>query len=236
MINIKNLSMSLEEKKILDDINIEVIKGSVYGLVGKNGAGKTTLINCISGIYRPTAGLININGQNPYNNHLLKQKIAYIPDEYSFNEGLKSNEIIYRFMKAYDCFDRNAYERIIQLFELDDSKPARSMSKGMKTQLMLALKLATHPEILLMDEPTNGLDPLNQKIFFEVLVELLLEQEMTVFISSHYIEGIEKICDCVGVIEKGKMIFEDSLDHIKDMNWSFIETITDTMKRGYYEQ
>lgn len=236
MINIKNLSKSLENKLVLDHIDIEVIKGSVFGLVGKNGAGKTTLINCISGIYRPTAGLININGQNPYDNHLLKQKIAYVPDEYTFNEGLKANEIIYRFMKAYDHYDRSVYEKIIRLFELDDRKTARSMSKGMKTQLMLALKLATHPEILLMDEPTNGLDPLNQKIFFEILVELLLDQEMTVFISSHYIEGIEKICDCVGVIEKGKMVFKDSVDHIKDMNVSFTETITDTMKRGYYEQ
>lgn len=215
MIKTKELYKKLGKKHVLNNITFQVKRGHIYGLLGKNGAGKTTLINCLTGIFTPSSGEIRINGEDPYENISVKQKISYVPDEYPYPEHLNAKQIISQFLRAYESFSIETYQYIIEKFKLNDCVIGRKLSRGMKTQLMLALKLSTNPKILFLDEPTNGLDPVNQQIFFEILIDLITKNDMTVFISSHYIEGIEKMCDKVGVISEGNIILEDDVDNFK---------------------
>lgn len=215
MLKSNKLCKYLDKKKILEDINLNIEKGAIFGLVGINGAGKTTLINTLTGLYKADSGSVTILDENPYNNINIKQQISYLPEEYAFPEYLTGKQIISRYMCYYDNFSKSTYEKIKNKFSIDDKVVGKKLSKGMKTQLMLAIKLSTNPKILFLDEPTSGLDPINQQVFFDVLIELVTSSDMTVLLSSHYVEGIEKICDEVGVLSDGKLDFMDTVDHIK---------------------
>jgi len=215
MINISNLSKSFEGHKALDGFNLNINLGSIYGLVGVNGSGKTTAIKHLAGIYRQDAGTVTINGQQVYDNTALKSKIGYIPDELYFFAGYNLKMLSRFYRNMYKTWSDSHYRKLVDLLQLDENRRVNRFSKGMQKQAAFALTLAAMPEVLLLDEPIDGLDPLIRKEIFRQLIQDVADRSMTVLISSHNLKEMDDICDAVGIIKNGKMAVERDLDELK---------------------
>lgn len=225
MIKVDNISKSYYDKVAIEGISLTVVPGQIQGLVGDNGAGKTTLIKCMAGIYKPEKGRIIFSGigsdeqtmenEGIYNNPGLKEKIGYVSD----NNEYIGRYTIKKMLKVYETyfprFDRDKFERLNQDFKLDLSSKVESLSKGQKMRLGFMLELAKKPEYLLLDEPTSGLDPVAKKTFLERLVEEVEKENIGVLISSHNLNDLEKLCDTITILDKGKVVNESGLDELK---------------------
>lgn len=215
MIKVESLDKKLGEEKILDNINIHVKKGSIYGLIGPNGAGKTTLIKNIVDIYKPDAGKVIILGENIRDNKKVKSKLGYVSDFQYLYPSFKIKEIANFFRGAYPSWSDERYDKLQKLFKLDENKKIKYLSKGMKTQLAILLNLSIMPEVLILDEPTSGLDPVVKRKVLNLIVDEVGTNETTVLISSHNLGELEQICDHIGIIYNGKVLLEDSVDNLK---------------------
>ena len=199
MIEIKNLNKSFSEKLVLNDINLVIPTGKVFGLVGINGAGKSTLLRLISGVYKADSGSILINGETVYENEKVKKEIFFLPDEpyYGLHTTPKSLKDIYKAM--YDL-NEETYLNYIELFKLPLNKPMNKFSKGMKRQVFISLVLSIKPKYLLLDEAFDGLDPLARLTFKRALIDLIDEKQTTIIISSHSLRELEDICDSYALL------------------------------------
>lgn len=215
MIEIKDLNKYLGKDKILDDINIHVNKGSIYGLIGPNGAGKTTLIKNIVDIYKPEKGEVLISGENIKDNAKIKSRLGYVSDYQYFYPSFKIHEIVEFYKDAYPFWSDERYIQLMKLFKLDGNKKIKYLSKGMKTQLAILLSLSIMPNVLILDEPTSGLDPVVKQKVLNLIVEEVSTNETTVLISSHNLGQLEQICDHIGIIHEGKVLLEDSVENLK---------------------
>ena len=215
MVQISNLTKHFENFTALSGLNLNIKQGSIYGLVGVNGSGKTTAIKHLAGIYRQDEGTVTIGGQPVYDNAALKAKVGYIPDELFFFAGynLKMMQRFYRNM--YPTWNQQHYTNLISQFQLDESRRINRFSKGMQKQAAFALTLSTMPDVLLLDEPIDGLDPIVRKAVFKQIIEDVADRGMTVLISSHNLKEMDDICDAVGIIISGKMAIERDLDDLK---------------------
>ncbi len=216
MIEISNLTKKIDGKIILDDVSLSIKKGSIYGIIGVNGAGKTTLINHLVGSYRPTSGSVKIDGEDIYDNASMKQKVIYIPDEFVNEFGKTGNEIVKLFSKIYPTFSMERYLLLMKKFNRLGNENISKYSKGMKKQLLFILALSIMPEYLIMDEPFDGLDPQIKKVIWDILIEDVSTRKMTLFISSHHMQELDTMCDHITLINNGKVIFENSIDTLKD--------------------
>lgn len=215
MIEIKDLNKYLGKDKILDDINIHVNKGSIYGLIGPNGAGKTTLIKNIVDIYKPEKGEVLISGENIKDNAKIKSRLGYVSDYQYFYPSFKIHEIVEFYKDAYPFWSDERYIQLMKLFKLDGNKKIKYLSKGMKTQLAILLSLSIMPNVLILDEPTSGLDPVVKQKVLNLIVDEVSANETTVLISSHNLGQLEQICDHIGIIHEGKVLLEDSVENLK---------------------
>lgn len=215
MIEIKDLNKYLGKDKILDDINIHVNKGSIYGLIGPNGAGKTTLIKNLVDIYKPEKGEVLISGENIKDNAKIKSRLGYVSDYQYFYPSFKIHEIVEFYKDAYPFWSDERYIQLMKLFKLDGNKKIKYLSKGMKTQLAILLSLSIMPNVLILDEPTSGLDPVVKQKVLNLIVDEVSANETTVLISSHNLGQLEQICDHIGIIHEGKMLLEDSVENLK---------------------
>ncbi len=213
MIKVFEVTKCFDNYKVLDEASLHVRKGTVYGLVGPNGAGKTTLINHINGVLKPLKGTIEIDGEAVYENINVKSKIVNISDDWYYYGNVKDMADFYRSM--YPGFNNERYEKMKNIFEIDEKRAIRKLSKGMKKQVAFWLSLSAMPEILILDEPLDGLDPLIRKQILNLVIADVADREMTVLVSSHNLRELEDICDWVGIIHKGKMIVEKPLDDLK---------------------
>ena len=215
MIEVKGLSKYFDNNVALDGLDMNIEKGSVYGLVGANGAGKTTIIKHLAGVIRQDDGTIEYDGQDVWENEGLKQKIGVIPDELYFppSYNMKNMRGLYR--GVYDDWNDEKFNRMAELFKLNQKKRINSFSKGMKKQVMFCLVMATEPEYLLLDEPIDGLDPLVRKLVWRFILDDVENRKMTVVVSSHNLRDMEDICDHIGIISHGKMMLERRLDSLK---------------------
>ncbi len=215
MIKVKGVTKFFDDFKVLDDVYMEVRKGTIYGLVGPNGAGKTTLINHINGVLTPKSGEILINdvavAENPY----IKQTVLNISDDWFFYSTFSIREMAKFYGDIYPKFSWERYEAIGKLFELDEKRQIRKLSKGMKKQVAFWLSLSAMPDVLILDEPLDGLDPVMRKQVLSLVIGDVADREMTVLVSSHNLRELEDICDWVGIIHHGKMIIEKPLDDLK---------------------
>jgi len=216
MIEVKNLTKCFDGFKALDDLSLTVPTGAVYGLVGPNGAGKSTVIRHMMGVYRPNAGEILVDGQPVYENPAVKQKMVCIPDEiyYQTADTIKDLKELYR--GIYPKFDTQRFERLKEVFHLDEKKQVRRFSKGMQKQLAFWLAISCRPEILVLDEPVDGLDPVMRRQIMSIILEDVAENGTTVLVSSHNLRELEDICDHVGIMYKGRMMLERSLSALQD--------------------
>ena len=211
MLEMKNVTKSFGKFKALDDLSMCVPKGSVYGLVGPNGAGKSTAIRLMTGIYRPDSGSITLEGMPVYENPTNKVRIGYIPDDIFYFPSASMEEMRKFYKGIYPQFDDALYEKLFEAFELPRKSPIRRFSKGMQKQAAFHLSLCTHPELLILDEPVDGLDPVMRRQVLSLILSDVAGNGTTVLISSHNLRELEDICDHVGIMDHGKMLLERSL-------------------------
>ncbi len=211
MLKLENVTKTFDGFKALDGLTMTVPKGSVYGLVGPNGAGKSTAIRCLLGVYRPDAGEITMEGQTIYENPEVKGRIGSIPDEIFFFPSATLEDMRKFYRGMYPNFDDALFERLYEVFQLPKKMPIRRFSKGMQKQAAFHLQLCTRPEVLVLDEPVDGLDPVMRRQVWSLILSEVAQHGTTVLISSHNLRELEDICDHVGIMDHGKMLLEKSL-------------------------
>lgn len=216
MIRVNNLVKTFDGFRALDGINMNVEKGAIYGLVGPNGAGKSTLIRHITGAYRPDAGEIFVDGELVYENPNVKKEIAYIPDDFFYFFQANVNEMKRFYKGIYPNFDEKMFVRLRECFASIDEKHAiRRLSKGMQKQVAFWLTICCKPELLILDEPVDGLDPVMRRQIWSILMAEVKSHQMTVLVSSHNLRELEDVCDHVGIMNKGKLVVERSLSELQ---------------------
>ena len=204
------------ETVALDDVDLQVPKGSVYGLLGRNGAGKTTTIQLLMGLLEPTAGRSEVLGLDPLTQDVeMKLRVGHVADGQRMYEFYTVEEICEFASTFYPTWNAQLQETLIDRFELPRDQRIAELSRGMKAQVALVLALAHEPELLLMDESTSGLDAVIRRQFLESIVELSHEEGRTAVLSSHIIDDMERVCDWVGLIHKGKLIVQTTVEDLK---------------------
>ena len=216
MIQVKELIKSFDGFRVLDGLNIHVPKGAVYGLVGPNGAGKSTVIRHLAGIYRQDSGQVLIDGQSVYENPEIKGRIAYIPDDIFFYTQATINDMMKFYRSVYPRFSPERFETLSELFNLDRTQPMRKLSKGMQKQAAFWLAMSQCPDLVILDEPVDGLDPVMRRQVWSVLLSDVAENGTTVLVSSHNLRELEDVCDHVGIMNHGRMLVERSLSALQD--------------------
>ena len=211
MLELKNVTKSFGSVKALEDLTMTVPKGAVYGLVGPNGAGKSTAIRLALGVYRPDSGSITLDGKPIYENPETKSRISSIPDEVFYFQSATMADMKSYYKGLYPNFDEQLFDRLYEVFPLPKNSPIRRFSKGMQKQAAFHLSICTHPELLILDEPVDGLDPVMRRQVWSLLLGEVAQRETTVLVSSHNLRELEDICDHVGIMDQGKMLLERSL-------------------------
>jgi len=216
LLDIKNVSKKIDDKYILKNVNLHVNKGSIFGIIGENGTGKTTLIKCITGIYRVNEGHIVIDGEDVFDNNKVKQKIGYVSDENQYYSSFKVKELLKFYKKTYNDFSEERFEELNKKLKIPLERRIRELSKGMKMRAAILLNLSIKPDILILDEPTSGLDPVIKNEIMSIIVDEVASNGVTVFISSHNLEHIERICDNVAIIKNGEIKLTSSMEEAKN--------------------
>ena len=216
MIRVTNLTKTFGDTKALDNCNVHIPKGAVYGLVGPNGAGKSTLIRHLAGIYRQDSGEVLVDGQPVFDNPAAKGKFAYIPDDVFYFRNANLKEMAKFYKSVYPTFDMALYEKLVAAFNLDPKKSLSKFSKGMVKQAAFLLSLSVRPELLILDEPVDGLDPVMRRQVWSIMLQDVAERNMTVLVSSHNLRELEDVCDYVGIMHQGKMLLEQSLSQMQE--------------------
>lgn len=232
-----HLNKSIDDKVLITDVNIHVKKGEIYGFLGPNGAGKTTVMKMVTNLWKPTAGTIEIFGEviTPTSYEVLKRmgSIIEFPTFYDHLTGKENLQLHSEYMGYYN---HGSVQNALEILNLSDAadKPVKSYSLGMKQRLGIARAILSKPELLVLDEPTNGLDPAGMKQIRDLFKMLCTEYGITIFISSHILSEIESIADTIGVINHGKMMREITMKEISEMNTAYIELVTKEIKKAAY--
>lgn len=216
MIEVRSLSKQFGSFRALDNLSIEVPTGSVYGLVGPNGAGKSTLLRHITGSSRPDSGEILLDGIPIYENAKLKERIAYIPDDIFYFGSDNLRDTMKFYAGLYPKFDNTLYRRLLEVFRLDETQQLRRFSKGLQKQAAFLLSICARPEVLILDEPVDGLDPVMRRQVWSLILQDVAEKQTTVLISSHNLRELEDVCDHVGILHHGKLLLQRSLSELQD--------------------
>ena len=211
MLEMKNVTKTFGTFPALDDLSLTVPRGAVYGLVGPNGAGKSTAIRLLTGVYRPDSGQITMEGAPIYENPECKTRIGYIPDDIFYFPSASLEEMRKFYRGMYPNFDDALFERLYEVFQLPRKDQIRRFSKGMQKQAAFHLAICTRPDVLILDEPVDGLDPVMRRQVWSLILSDVAQRETTVLISSHNLRELEDICDHVGIMDHGKMLLERSL-------------------------
>ena len=211
MLEIRNLTKSFGSFKALDDLSLTVPRGAVYGLVGPNGAGKSTAIRHMTGVYRPDSGTVTVEGLPVYENPAVKVRMGYIPDDFFYFSSATLDEMRRFYKGIYPTFDSQLFSRLHEVFQLPRRGQLRRFSKGMQKQAAFQLAICTRPEILILDEPVDGLDPVMRRQVWQLLQSDIEQYGTTVIVSSHNLRELEDVCNHVGIMDKGKMLLERSL-------------------------
>lgn len=216
MIKLRSLTKKFGSSLVLGDINVEIPTGSVYGLIGPNGAGKSTLLRIMSGVMKPDIGCVLIDDERVYDNPEVKKDILLISDDpfFFFQATIKDMKEFYK--TWYPDFDDEIYDKFLKIFALDENKPMKNFSKGMKRQSFIVLALAIAPKYLFLDEAFDGLDPIMRLTFKRAITKMIEEKEMTIIISSHNLRELEDICDSFGILENGVISTSGDIEETKD--------------------
>ncbi|MBQ6928427.1 MAG: ABC transporter ATP-binding protein [Oscillospiraceae bacterium] len=216
MIEVRELRKSFDGFEALRGLNIHVPKGAVYGLVGPNGAGKSTLIRHLTGIYRGDSGEVLIGGQPVFENPAVKEKLAYIPDDIFYLGAATVRDMKNLYRAMIPTFSDERFEKLREAFPLDEKRAMRRLSKGMQKQAAFWIALSCCPEVLILDEPVDGLDPVMRRQVWSLLLQDVAERGTTVLVSSHNLRELEDVCDHVGILDRGRMLLERPLADLQE--------------------
>ncbi len=216
MIELRGVVKDFEGFRALDSLSLTVPRGSVYGLVGPNGAGKTTAIRHMAGILRQDAGEVLIGGEPVYENPSAKSRLAYIPDDVFFFPQASVQDMMHFYRGIYPRFDEQRFNRLAGVFEMDIRRPMRRLSRGMQKQAAFWLAVSLRPEVLILDEPVDGLDPVMRRQVWGIIMQDVAENGVTVLISSHNLRELEDVCDRVGMLARGRLLLERGLSDLQD--------------------
>ena len=232
-----NLTKTIGGKDLVKNVNLHIKKGEIYGFLGPNGAGKTTVMKMITNLWKPTGGNIEIFGETltPQSYEVLKRmgSIIEFPTFYNHMTGYENLKLHCEYMGYYK---HGSIENALDMLDLTDAaqKPVKNYSLGMKERLGIARAILCKPELLILDEPTNGLDPAGMKQIRDLLKTLCEEYGITIMVSSHILSEIESIADTIGVINHGMMIKEIGMKEIEEMSLAYIELTVANPKKAAY--
>lgn len=216
MIQINHLEKSFDGFLALNGVDMHVGKGDIYGLVGPNGAGKSTLIRHITGIYKPDAGEVFLEGEPVFENKSAKAKFAYIPDDIFYFMQANTMEMKRFYEGIYQEFDSRLFYRMQEFFpNIDVKRTIRHLSKGMQKQVAFWLAICCKPKLMILDEPVDGLDPVMRRQIWSIIMSEVAEHKMTVLVSSHNLRELEDVCDHVGIMHQGRVMVERSLSDLQ---------------------
>ena len=216
MIEVRDAVKKFDGFAALDGANLLVPQGSVYGLVGPNGAGKSTLIRHLTGIYRQDGGTVRVDGQPVWENAALKARIAAIPDDWYYFMQSTVRDMMRFYKGFYPSFSTERYEKLKEVFNIDEKRTIRRLSKGMQKQVAFWLALSCMPDYLILDEPVDGLDPVMRRQVWSLVMGDVAQRGTTVLVSSHNLRELEDVCDHVGIMDHGKVLLERSLAQLQD--------------------
>lgn len=237
IVQTNHLTKTISGKELVKDVNIHMKKGEIYGFLGPNGAGKTTVMKMLANLWKPTEGTIEIFGETltPRSYEVLKRmgSIIEFPTFYEHMTGYENLKLHCEYMGYYH---RKSARNALDLLDLTDAaaKPVKNYSLGMKERLGIARAILCKPELLILDEPTNGLDPAGMKQIRDLLRNLCTEYGTTIMISTHILSEIETIADTIGLIHQGRMIREISMKEIEEMSLAYLELSVPNTKRAAY--
>ena len=216
MIKISGVTKYYDDFKSLDEINAVISDGSIFGLVGSNGSGKSTLLRIMCGIFRADGGEVEYDGENVYENVALKNRIVYLSDDQFFLPSATLTEMAKLYSSVYSEFSFEEFDKLLKIFGLDASRKINTFSKGMQKQAAILLGLSAKPKYLLCDETFDGLDPVMRQLVKRILADAVAEHGLTAIIASHNLRELEDICDHIGLLHKGGILFESEIDSLKE--------------------
>jgi ABC-2 type transport system ATP-binding protein len=215
MIKITNITKSFASKKVLENLNCNIKTGSIYGLVGANGAGKSTLLRIITDIYKQDSGTVEIDGEMTGENEKIKQKIVFVLDDLFFFPNYNLIDMAKFYQSMYKDFDMQNVIKLAEILKLDKKAKINSFSKGMKRQCALICAISTNADYMLFDETFDGLDPVIRNLLKKVIKAQMEKKSTTVIMTSHNLRELEDICDNLGLLYKGGILFESDIDSLK---------------------
>ena len=216
MIQVKDVVKTFDGFRALEGLTMTVPTGAVYGLVGPNGAGKSTIIRHLTGIYRQDSGEITLDGAPIYENPAAKARIAYIPDDVFYFNSASIRDMKKFYQGLYPSFSQERYEKLRSAFDLDEKQPIRRFSKGMQKQAAFWIAMSLAPEVLILDEPVDGLDPVMRRQVWSIIMADVADRGTTVLVSSHNLRELEDVCDHVGILDRGKILLERDLNDLQE--------------------
>ena len=216
MLEAKNVVKTFDGFRALDGATLTAPAGAVYGLVGPNGAGKSTLIRHLTGVYRPDSGELLLGGEPVYENPAVKRRMAAIADDWYYFPQSSIREMAGFYAGLYPTFSWERYNKLREAFPLPEKQMLRRMSKGMQKQAAFWLTMSCMPEVLILDEPVDGLDPVMRRQVWSLLLGDVEERGLTVLVSSHNLRELEDVCDRVGIIDRGRMLLERVLSEMQE--------------------
>lgn len=216
MIDVKDLYKGYQQREgyVVKGVSLQVEKGTVHGLIGHNGSGKTTIIKCLTGIYQPDRGEVFIEGEPVYDNPKAKGKIGYVADSNQMFTNYRIRELVKFYNRIFPDFLLEDFEALNRIFNVNPYKKIGQLSKGQQMRVSFMLNMARNPKVLILDEPTSGLDAMAKKDLLDLLVSAVENREMTVLISSHHLSELERVCDSVTMITRGKVQIDNEIDEV----------------------
>jgi len=215
MIRVKNVIKKFGDFTALDDLNINVEKGSVYGLIGPNGAGKTTVLKILAGVYKKSAGEARIDNKDVFENLEIKERLTFISDDLFFYPTYTIKDTAKHYAGLYKSWSWERFNSLNEIFKIDVNRKVRRLSKGMQKQVAFWLSISACPDIMLLDEPVDGLDPVMRRNVWRLMLSDVAERGTTVLVSSHNLRELEDVCDHVGIMHNGRVVLEKALDDVK---------------------
>jgi ABC-2 type transport system ATP-binding protein len=235
MIKIDNVSKNFTGLEALRGVTLSVAKGSIYGLVGSNGAGKTTLLKVLAGIYQPDAGTVLIDGEPVFENVQIKKRVVFIPDQLYYFNNYTINDMAAFYRRVGPNWNQDRFEQLTPVFNIDVKRRLKTLSKGMQRQVAFWLGFALMPEVMILDEPLDGLDPVMRQKVKHLMIQDVAEREMAVIISSHNLRELEDICDYIGILHEGRMLIQRELDDLKADVHKIQIAFSSAVPAGFYD-
>ena len=235
MIEVKNVTKRFGGFAALNDATLSVPTGAVYGLVGPNGAGKSTIIRHLTGIFRQDSGTVRIGGEDVWENAALKARIAAIPDDWYYFNSATIRDMMTFYRGFYPQFSTERYEKLKEVFELDEKRQIRRLSKGMQKQAAFWLALSAMPDYLILDEPVDGLDPVMRRQVWSLMMGDVAERGTTVLVSSHNLRELEDVCDQLALLHKGGLVLESDIEHLKTSQFKIQIAFHEEYDRSKFE-